>query len=485
MCSFGGTNKSLPDFVSANRFMKNRGPDKTSTVKVNGLYLIHNLLSITGEFRPQPIVNGDIVCLFNGQIYNYKELGVAKEDETGCDVDCIIPLYRRYGEEFASKLDGEFAIVLIDFERDKMVLATDPFATKPLWFAREGGNFAFGTYESFLQRLGFQTNSKIVNNGREIITPCKVPANTLISLSLSTLEKVSEKKIFRFNLTQYKETYADWDVAFLAALRKRASGVRESVFMGLSGGYDSGAIACGLELLGIRFWAYSISGDENREVLDRRSKLHIQKGNNLKGFEYIDVTADQFNVESAHLRNECENFPGARDNKGGIGLGCICRKAKGYGRKIYLSGQGADETISAYCKNGSPIYSHARTQASPFYGVFPEDLSEVFPWGSFFEGIQKVYLGKEESVAGSYGIETRYPFLDVSLVQEYLWLRPDLKNSEYKAPIDSFLSRHNYPFSRGEKVGFRPIKKRPVDSNKGSRSNIWSRLRQRLSHKAS
>jgi hypothetical protein len=64
------------------------------------------------------------------------------------------------------------------------------------------------------------------------------------------------------------------------------------------------------------------------------------------------------------------------------------------------------------------------------------------------------YLAKEEYVSGAYGLEGRYPFLDRAVVQEFLWLSADLKNSVYKNVLDNYLTMHNYPFQRGVKTGF-------------------------------
>jgi len=68
-------------------------------------------------------------------------------------------------------------------------------------------------------------------------------------------------------------------------------------------------------------------------------------------------------------------------------------------------------------------------------------------------GSQWSYLMKEECIAGSLGIETRYPFLDRELVQEYLWLKPELKNKEYKAAIKDYLDDFSYPY-HNSKIGF-------------------------------
>ncbi len=61
---------------------------------------------------------------------------------------------------------------------------------------------------------------------------------------------------------------------------------------------------------------------------------------------------------------------------------------------------------------------------------------------------------KEEIIGGSHGIEQRYPFLDKDVVQEFLWLKPELKNKYYKAPIHNYLNENNYPFTPNEKLGF-------------------------------
>ena len=130
-------------------------------------------------------------------------------------------------------------------------------------------------------------------------------------------------------------------------------------------------------------------------------------------------------------------------------LSMICDNARKMGNKIYLSGSGADEIICDYGFNGQKKFSH-----SNFGGLYPEDLSKIFPWPSFYGTTMYSYLGKEEYVAGSFGIETRYPYLDKHLVQEFLSLTHTLKNSKYKSVIDEYLTISNYPFEENVKRGF-------------------------------
>jgi asparagine synthetase B (glutamine-hydrolysing) len=119
------------------------------------------------------------------------------------------------------------------------------------------------------------------------------------------------------------------------------------------------------------------------------------------------------------------------------------------GNKIFLSGQGADEIYSDYGFLGIKKYPH-----SNFGGNFPETLENIFPWPSFFNSSMESYLAKEEYVAGSYGIEARYPFLDKKVVQEFLNLKSEVKNSHYKSVLYYYLRENNYPFVEDEKIGF-------------------------------
>jgi asparagine synthetase B (glutamine-hydrolysing) len=61
---------------------------------------------------------------------------------------------------------------------------------------------------------------------------------------------------------------------------------------------------------------------------------------------------------------------------------------------------------------------------------------------------------KEEHVAGSYGIEARYPFLDRRVVQEFLALEHRLKNARYKSALREYLESRAFPTAFDVKIGF-------------------------------
>ena len=435
MCSFTVTNIDI-DLNKTNHFSQRRGPDSTSIKKVDGISFLHNLLHITGEIKPQPFIKNDVVCVLNGEIYNYKDFGDYESDG-----QCLIPLYEEYGVEFAEQLDGEFSICIIDFESDRIVLSNDTFATKPLWFAKENDKFGVASYESSLKLSGFSS-------------PQKLAGNYTWLFDLKTLEEVETFPITSFDINQHKNTYDDWIQAFENSIAKRVVNTPHKIFLGLSAGYDSGAIACELSNQNVNFKAYTIASAEDKGVINsRHSRITNSEIINLSKDDYSNTLLDiQKNCENFTYRDKYKNYD-IKGDKASVGLGKICSRANEEGYRIYLSGQGSDEIISDYGWNGDKIYNH-----SSFGGKFPDSLSDFFPWHSFYDGTQIQYLNKEEYVAGAYGIETRYPFLDVSLVQEFLWLSSKLKNKEYKAPLSEYLFKNNYPFQRGTKTGFQADK---------------------------
>ena len=435
MCGFGVTNTL--GISNSNKFCQKRGPDITTFKKINGIEFLHNLLQITGETVTQPIVKDDIVCVFNGEIYNFKSFGDYKSDGL-----CLIDVYKNVGDDFASHLDGEFAICLVDFKSQKIIIAVDTFSCKPLWYEFTNNKFCISSYNSQLKGLGFV-------NGK------KLKSNTTRIHDLKTFKLLKEFNNTTFDLKQHKNHFEDWLSAFSNSIKKRTAHTDKGMFVGLSSGYDSGAIACELEKQKINFKAYSITNNENREVLDARLKIITNK-------EPFIMTNEEYEQQRRELNSNCEDFHyqdmffdyNIKKDQASMGLAAICSRANKENRRIYFSGQGADEILSDYGFGGKKIYKH-----SSFGGLFPQNLNGFFPWHSFWDGTQIQYLNKEEYVAGHFGIETRYPFLDKTLVQEFLWLTADLKNSKYKSCLDEYLKINSFPYQPAEKRGFHVIEK--------------------------
>jgi len=420
MCSFLYTTKNLSDkeIEASNRLLKYRGPDNTNILKDGSGTLVHNRLKIEGDCV-QPYRKDDIIVVFNGEIYNYIE------NEAAFIIDC----YKKYGDRYASYLDGEFAIVLLDLASRKILISADTFKTKPIWVSTHNGIHA-STYKSALISIGCAD-----------ITPLK-PNTTLVY----TEDNCNFVEVTSFDLKQYKDNYNDFLAALDEAIIKRTKSAVD-IFIGLSSGYDSGCIAAKLINLNRTFSAYAISNKENKIILDQRKKL-------LNNYEDINYNGSHGALASFFLKKYCESSENTEYNYqrdiSAKPLMYIAHKAKLNNCKVFISGTGSDEIYGDYFI--SKKYEEDKNTC--FQGRFPDDLTQIFPWNNFFNGTMRKYLTKDEYIIGSLGIEARYPFLDKALVQEFLWLLPNLKNLCYKAPLQQFLEESSFPYCKDEKLGF-------------------------------
>ncbi|CAK9080374.1 Putative asparagine synthetase [glutamine-hydrolyzing] [Durusdinium trenchii] len=489
--SFLVANWLISNLAYSNFFLQPRGPDETTRWQGYGFDFVHNLLHMTGEKVLQPFHDPDrrLVALFNGEIYNWEELGSELGSSFRSDGEVILSEYQRHGGSFVRRLDGEFALALFDFQRRELILARDPFGTKPLWFASSAalGRFACASYRSALERLGFEEQDIH-----------QVEPNTALHLRLPSTEAgeaeapvvIHQAAVFEFDMRQHKADTKDWQKLFLKAIQKRAGSTRFAPgravpAMCLSDGYDSGSIAVALGELGIAPAMYTVQAREDvRVLLARLEAMRVRHMN--ASWKLTQLSQEEFQREKTFLRENAEKVfyklrPGYAnvDDKAAAGLSWIYRQAAHFGQRLFLSGSGADEVISDYGAYGAPLEFH-----STLMGHFPENLSTAFPWLNFYLGTQQDYLAKEESTAGAHGVETRYPFLDRSLVQEFLWLSNDAKNSLYKAPIHEFLASEQFPFVPGVKRGF-SADRNLAGSSEGhddagaARARLWARARAR------
>lgn len=393
--------------------VRRRGPDGTNSVRRGGLEFCHYLLHVTGEHLVQPLTRGDIVCMFNGEIYD--------RPFRQSDGELLIPLYEKHGVHFAKHLNGEFAIALYDFGKNIAIFATDAFGTKPLF-----------------------VNGRQCSSYRSAVPGTRVPANTTLVRRLDggAEDECLTNVNFDFS-NQHKDSYDDWIRAFCRSIQKRA---KAGCFVTLSSGYDSGAVACELLKQGVDFSSYSIRADERLDVLKARmartrgTLFEMSLDDYAEQTRFLREECEQANLrEEAELELHCEHL---FQDPGAVGASFIFSRVRAMGHKVHLSGHGGDEITSDY--------GHL-PHISSLHGVYPRELA---PWKNFSAGCMRAYLTKEEYVAGAHGIETRYPLLDKDVVQEFLWLTPELKNRRYKAPIHEYLSRSGFPFQEGLKVGF-------------------------------
>src|SRR5438477_7956209 len=134
--------------------IRHRGPDEGSTDAFGSCVLGHQRLRVLDpELGYQPVANetGEIVAVFNGELYNFPglrdELAAGGHEVRGRgDTPTIPHLYEEHGPRFVERIDGMFAIPLWDGPRRRLVLARDRVGKKPLVWTRLGdGTLAFAS----------------------------------------------------------------------------------------------------------------------------------------------------------------------------------------------------------------------------------------------------------------------------------------------------------------------------------------------------
>jgi asparagine synthase (glutamine-hydrolysing) len=130
-----------------------RGPDEAGLHVAPGVALGMRRLSIIdvgGSHQPISNEDGSVLAVFNGEIYNFRELRAGLRSRghrlaTEGDGEVIVHLYEEHGPDFARHLEGIFAIALWDSARGRIVLVRDQLGVKPLYCALGPDGLAFAS----------------------------------------------------------------------------------------------------------------------------------------------------------------------------------------------------------------------------------------------------------------------------------------------------------------------------------------------------
>ncbi|OFW03809.1 MAG: asparagine synthase (glutamine-hydrolyzing) [Acidobacteria bacterium RIFCSPLOWO2_02_FULL_68_18] len=199
--------------------MVHRGPDDEGIYVGDGVALGMRRLSIIDlDSGHQPVSNedGSVWVVFNGEIYNYRELRRALQGRghtlgTASDTETIVHLYEDYGPRCVDHLRGMFALAIWDGPRRQLLLARDRLGIKPLYYAERDGELLFASeLKPILQidRAGRSLSWEAVGH---LFTFLATPPAQSIVAGISKLEpaRVAIARAGRpLDIMRY------WDVAF-------------------------------------------------------------------------------------------------------------------------------------------------------------------------------------------------------------------------------------------------------------------------------
>jgi asparagine synthase (glutamine-hydrolysing) len=136
-----------------------RGPDGNGQWNDEHITLGHNLLSIVDEVKAssQPWFHNDYVLIYNGEIYNYKELQstINHQFKTNTDTEVLIAGIEQYGKSFIHKLDGMYAFACYNKKTKKLIIARDSNGAKPFYYCNFNNRFVFSSEIKSILSLGF------------------------------------------------------------------------------------------------------------------------------------------------------------------------------------------------------------------------------------------------------------------------------------------------------------------------------------------
>ncbi|XPV68439.1 MAG: asparagine synthase (glutamine-hydrolyzing) [Halarcobacter sp.] len=362
MCGILGTNFISDNFKLALENLNNRGPDFNSFLKIDSKQFGHTRLAIIDLDKEanQPMVFDDILIVFNGEIYNYKQL-IKDENlicKTSSDTEVLIRLYQKYQLNFLNKLNGMFSFCIYDMKKEKYFCARDRYGKKPFFYYFKDNKFIFSSsIKSIIKILGTTPPLNKIALSQYVQYFVPLSANTFYK-DIDSLEAASyltfqnntieKKKFYKINTYKaIKDEKTALDKIEETLIKSVESRLVADVEVGslLSGGVDSSLIsAIYSKISSKKIHTFSIGYDEYKNYCE---------------LEYANITAKHINSNHTavsigkkdfieYLEDSLDTLEQPHADSAAIPLNILTKKIKDSNIKTVLSGEGSDEIFLGY-----------------------------------------------------------------------------------------------------------------------------------------
>jgi len=366
-----------------NDALAHRGPDGDGVFVEGGVGLGHRRLSIIDlETGGQPIIDHDgaLVMVFNGEIYNYRELRAELERDSGTvfrtssDTEVVLKLYQRDGVDCVRKLRGMFAFAIWNKQKSELFLARDHLGQKPLYYAQAGDWFGFASEIKALLAVRPEFREMDEQALHEyltlrIITPPRSMFRQIRKLAPghTALYRNGELKVQRYWSLSYRPNMAGSDDDLCDELDQRieqavsfnmVSDVPVGAF--LSGGLDSSIVVAMMRRLGNdRFPTFS--GDVPYRDYSELPYARLVS-------ERFDTDAHEITIKPSLVRS-LPDLVWHMDEPSDPLSTCMYAIAELAAKhvKVVLGGDGGDELFGGYDR-------YFGNQAASWYALMPEAL---------------------------------------------------------------------------------------------------------------
>lgn len=386
MCGIlGGFDQSLfaEDVIhSALSKMNHRGPDdrgyeRFSSVQSGELILGHTRLSIidlsSAGHQPMNSQDGRYSIVFNGEIYNYKELRHELKElgyafSTESDTEVLLTAWQCWGEACLTRLIGMFAFVVYDTQLNTLTCVRDAFGIKPFFYAEDGGQFVFASDINALLVLREQPKKLCLQRAYDYLVQGVYDTNELTfidgvkhlmpgCLMAFDLSKACVTKNFKWWTPSIKERS---DLSFEQAAEKVREQFLENVKLhlrsdvplgaALSGGIDSSAVVCAMRYLEPKADIHTFSYIAKDSPLSEEKWVdYVNEHARAKGHKVVATGAELLQDLDDLIQTQGEPF-------GSTSIYAqyrVFQLAKQNGITVTLDGQGADELLAGY--SGYPV----------------------------------------------------------------------------------------------------------------------------------
>ena len=350
-----------------------RGPDGEGYYYGEGFALGHRRLKITDltEHAAQPMINNGYVLIFNGEIYNYKELkkilsAKGFQFSSHSDTEVILASYQHWGKKCVDHFNGMWAFIIYDPHQNILFCSRDRFGIKPFCYFETADSIYIGSeIKQFLDVPGFvpKMNNHIAFhylyhgniNGVEQsffqeVKFLSAGTNMIFDLASKSCRQEKWYSLENHQVSNhltYKEACTEFRKIFESSIFLYT---RSEVDLGtaLSGGLDSSSIACMYKYLSppgtsLNTISTCFHQEPHNEIqyIDEVSEYIGEKGNKV----FPDITEMLSNnlLEKITYHQDQPILGGSFFSEYKLN-----EKAGDLGLKVLLSGQGADEYLAGY-----------------------------------------------------------------------------------------------------------------------------------------
>ena len=466
--------------------IERRGPDSSGSWFDKGIGFGHQRLSIIdlSNFGSQPMKDDELglVLVFNGTIYNYKELRKELTSKgysffSHSDTEVIIKAFHLWGQDCVKRLDGMFAFCIWDKKKEQLFVARDRMGIKPLYFNLTESAFSFASNTQALTAIGADKSINPIALQQQLSLHAVVPApNTILSgvnkikpgttLTINAKGRVREKTYWYPRSVRPEQSISDEDFIEQShkllsdSVMKRVNASDVPIGVLLSGGLDSSLLVGLLREAGHKdVRTFSIGFED----------IGDEAGSE---FKYSDQIVEKFNTtHEKYVVSNTQVLPRLGEAVANMAEPMVGQDAVAFYLlseqvskhiKVVLSGQGADEAFAGYfwyprmdSETGTEFERFSKHYVDRPYEEYlltvnknyqTEDHTKSWIKKEFSkpfadEFMDKVFrtditrlvvddpVKRVDNMTMSWGLEARVPFMDYRLVEHALSMPPRLKMS--------------------------------------------------------